>query len=104
MREHEIYRQGPSASDNILLFSRKICSLLQSKPKGGTMDCKPRESRNTSVFHAVLTMTKTRTQLKFHYKNYGWKDEYQNLSIILIFNKDITAIQRGEREVFPMKF
>lgn len=65
MREHEIYRQGSSASDNILLLSRKICSLLQSKPKGGTMDCKPHESRNTSVFHAVLTMTKTQTQLKF---------------------------------------
>lgn len=29
------------------------------------MDCKPRESRNMSVFHAVLTMTKTWTQLKF---------------------------------------
>ena len=65
MREHEIYRQRSSASDSIRLLSRNMCSSLPSKPKGGTMDCKPRESRNASAFHAALTRTGTRTQVKF---------------------------------------
>ena len=53
MREHAIYRQGSSASDSTPSLFCKVCSLLQSKPKGEAVDCKPHESRDTSVFHAV---------------------------------------------------
>ena len=65
MREHVTHRPGSLASDKTPLLFCEICSLLQSKPRGGTVDCKPHESRDTSVFHAVLTMTKTQIHLKF---------------------------------------